>query len=111
MVGFERALDLLLSARTILGAEAASMGLAAKAVEPDEVLEEARRYARYIATNCSPRSVATIKCRLHAHQSVDLATGLAESDKEPAASLTWPGLAECVASFSERREPRFPPLR
>lgn len=110
LVGLERALDLLISARTILGTEAVSIGLAAKAVGADDVLEEAQRYARYVATHCSPRSVATIKRQLHAHQSVDLATALEESDQDLAASLTWPDLAEGVASFTEHREPKFPPL-
>lgn len=110
VVGLPGALDLLISARLIRGEEAVEMGLAARAVEPDEVLATAREYARDIAENCSPRAVATIKNQLYDHQALELGPALRESDEALAESLSWPDLAEGVASFLERRPPRFPPL-
>jgi enoyl-CoA hydratase/carnithine racemase len=110
VVGLPRALDLLISGRIVRGDEAAELGLANWAVEPDQVLARAESYAAEIATYCSPRAAATIKQQLYAHQSVDLEHASTASDTLLAESLTWPDLAEGVASFVDRREPRFPPL-
>jgi enoyl-CoA hydratase/carnithine racemase len=52
LVGPATALDLLLSGRVLLGAEAAEIGLVNRAVEGDGVLDEALAYARELAREC-----------------------------------------------------------
>src|SRR5579875_1734681 len=65
LIGPARALDLLLSGRVILGREAAEMGLANRATDGD-VLAEALEYARELARECSPASMAAMKRQIYA---------------------------------------------
>jgi enoyl-CoA hydratase/carnithine racemase len=110
LVGPERALDLLLSARVVRGEEAVALGLASRAVERDAVLAAARTYAADLAANCSPRSMAVMKQQILRHLDADLPTALRESDEVMEAAFDWPDVQEGVASFLERRAPAFPPL-
>jgi enoyl-CoA hydratase/carnithine racemase len=61
LVGFATAMDLLLTGRTISGAEAGRLGLASRCVPADQVLAEALAVARDIAVNCAPASVTVTK--------------------------------------------------
>jgi enoyl-CoA hydratase/carnithine racemase len=110
LVGPARALDLLLSARVILGAEAAELGLVNRALAPERLLEAALAYALELATNCSPASMATIKRQVYADLERGLADAVGEADRLMLASFNAPDFAEGVASFIERREPAFAPV-
>jgi len=61
IVGFSRAADLLLSGRTVLGTEAADLGLASRSLPATEVLAHALDYAHDLASNTAPVSVAAAK--------------------------------------------------
>ncbi len=61
MIGYARAMDLLLTGRIITGEEAAEIGLVSRAVPRDQVLEVARSMARDIADNVAPVSAAITK--------------------------------------------------
>lgn len=61
LVGFSVAMDLLLTGRTIPGAEAHRLGLASRSVAADAVLAEAIAIARDLAVNCAPASVTVTK--------------------------------------------------
>ena len=110
LVGPARALDLLLSARVVLGAEAATIGLVNAAMPRERVLERTLAYARELAVNCSPASMATIKRQVYADLERSAAQALAEADRLMLASFAAPDFVEGVTSFVERREPRFAPL-
>jgi enoyl-CoA hydratase/carnithine racemase len=105
VVGFSRAADLLLSGRTFRGEEAAALGVASEALPAEDVVPRARAWARDIATNTAPASVAIAK-RL-------LWEGVTETPVETMAKekplLAWigkqPDAAEGVRSFLERRPP------
>lgn len=112
LIGTERALDLLLSARTIEADEAVALGLASRLCDKDDVLTAATAYARDLARFCSPRSMAAIRRQVWG----DLSRSYTE------ANAVWlevmrgfnannPDFVEGVASFAQRREPRFEPLR
>ena len=58
LLGPARALDLLLSGRVLLGAEAQAMGLVNRALPREAVLDETIAYARELALRCSPVSIA-----------------------------------------------------
>jgi enoyl-CoA hydratase/carnithine racemase len=107
LVGPARALDLLLSARVVLAEEAAELGLVNRAVAPEALLDETMDYARDLAVNCSPASMATMKHQVYAALGQTLPDALAEADRLMLASLGAPDFAEGVASFIERREPSF----
>src|SRR5438105_9647201 len=81
LVGPARALDLLLSARVVLGAEAAQVGLVNRALPSAQLLEGALAYARELAANCSPASMATIKRQVYGDLERGLGDALAEADR------------------------------
>jgi enoyl-CoA hydratase/carnithine racemase len=110
LVGPARALDLLLSGRVVLAEEAAELGLVNRALPGDRLLDETLAYARDLATNCAPSSMAAMKRQVYADFERGLADALGEANRLMADSLGAPDFVEGVASFVERREPRFAPL-
>jgi enoyl-CoA hydratase/carnithine racemase len=107
LVGIDAAADLLLSGRTISGGEAARLGLAAKALPADQVLNAALDWAREVARYTAPVSVALSKRLLWEGLA---ASPLAVARKEHEL-LPWvcsqPDAVEGVRSFLEKRDPRF----
>src|SRR5436305_539825 len=75
LVGPSRALDLLFSSRIVLAEKAAELGLVNRVIEPDRLMGETLAYARDLAENCAPSSLATMKRQIYA----DLDRGLAEA--------------------------------
>jgi len=110
LVGHARALDLLMSARVLLGAEAAELGLVNRAVADGNVVEEALVYARELARECSPASMAAIKRQVYSDYDRTLPATMDEANRLMLESFTAPDFAEGVQSFVERRPPRFPPV-
>jgi enoyl-CoA hydratase/carnithine racemase len=112
LVGLERALDLLLSARTFDADEALAMGLVSRVTEPEDVLAAATDYAGDLARFCSPRSMAAIRRQVWS----DAGRGWLEANQAWLAvmrqynSAANPDIAEGVASFVEKRPPAFQPL-
>jgi len=111
LVGPSRALDLLLSGRVILGPEAAAMGLVNRVLPREAVLEQALSYARELAQQCSPSSMATMKRQVYADLDGTLPGALSEADRLMLRSFGEPDFSEGVSSFLERRDPSFAPLR
>ncbi|MFZ0217225.1 MAG: enoyl-CoA hydratase-related protein [Candidatus Dormiibacterota bacterium] len=111
LVGPARALDLLLSSRVVIAEDALTLGLVNAVVPPDQVLERAQAYAADLAANCSPSSLAVIKRQVLDHLDAPLSDALEESQELMEASLDGPDAKEGVASYLERRAPRFAPPR
>ena len=110
LVGPARALDLLLSGRVVLAEEAAELGLVNRAIEPDRLLDETLAYAHDLAAHCSPASMAAMKKQVYSDLERGLDQALTEANRLMLESLAAPDFREGVASFVERREPRFAPL-
>ena len=110
LVGPARALDLLLSARVVLGSEAAELGLVNGAVEDGRTLEVAVDYARELATYSAPSSMATAKRQVYTDLDRGLEPAVAEANQLMGESLQTADFVEGVRSFVERREPAFAPL-
>jgi enoyl-CoA hydratase/carnithine racemase len=110
LVGPARALDLLLSARVVLGEEAAQIGLVNRAVPGEELMDTTLVYARELAERCSPASMATMKRQVYTDLERPLAAGLEQADELMLASFTAPDFVEGVSSFIDKRAPRFEPL-
>ena len=107
LVGMANACDLFFSGRMIDASEALAMGLVNRVVAHDELLPAVYETAAALATLSSPRSIAVMKRLLYAHQFTDLATATAEADAEMLASFPTEDFREGVASFVEKRPPRF----
>jgi len=107
LVGPARALDLLLSGRTLLSDEAAELGLVNRVVAPEDLRETTYAYALDIAENCSPRSLSVIKKQVWSHLDKDLPDVLTESADLMVASMQHQDFREGVASYMEKRAPRF----
>jgi enoyl-CoA hydratase/carnithine racemase len=111
LVGPARALDLLLSGRVVLGQEAATLGLVNRAVAPETLLDETLAYARVLAVNCSPASMATMKRQVYSDLEHTLHDALADANRLMVESFSGSDFTEGVASFIERRNPKFAPLK
>ncbi len=107
LVGPAHACDLLFSGRVIDAAEAKAMGLVNAVVPHDDLLPHVYERATELATLSSPRSIAIMKRLVYTHQFADLATASAETDTEMVASFPSEDFREGVASFLEKRPPRF----
>lgn len=107
LVGRGAANDLLLSGRRVTGEEAGRIGLADWVLPSDEVLPAAMDYARDLAENCAPQSLATIKRQINADQERSFAEAFNEADALMQSSFSSPDLAEAVLAGTERRRPVF----
>ena len=110
LVGPARALDLLFSARVVLAEEAVEMGLVNRVFAKDAVLDESLAYARDLAVNCSPASMAAMKRQVYGDLERGLAPSLEDANRLMVDSLQAPDFVEGVQSFVEKREPSFAPL-
>ena len=107
VVGLAVAADLLLSGRTITGTEAARIGLANHALESAAVLPAAMAWARDVAVNAAPVSVAIAKRLLWD----GLTSTPSDMLRREGDLMPWicnqPDAREGVASFLERRPPEW----
>jgi enoyl-CoA hydratase/carnithine racemase len=108
LVGTGRAADLLFSSRVVLAEEAEAMGLVNKVLPPDELLPFTLDYARRLATEISPASLAANKRQLYADWHRDVGTSVAESEVLIAEMAKGPDFAEGVRAHLEKRPPSFP---
>ncbi len=107
LVGIARAHDILLSSRRISGTEAASMGLVNAAFKSDELLDSVKKYAAILAHQVSPRSVRIMKRQIWEALGTSLEEAMAVAEQEMEKSFASEDFREGVASFTEKREPRF----
>lgn len=110
IIGNGKALDLLLSARVILAEEALELGLVNRVVPGEQLLDEAMAYARNLAENCSPASMAVIKAEVQRHWTTDLDTAGRECTELMVRSFSGPDFVEGVQSYIQKRPAAFAPL-
>ena len=110
LLGSSRALDLLLSARTVLAEEGHAMGLVDRLTEPGRALADAREYAAELIRYSSPFSMATIKRQVYDDQDRGLSESMANAIETMGQSFDRPDFREGVESFVEHREPSFESL-
>jgi len=111
LIGHGNAAEILLSGRPVPASEALTLGLVSRVMEPEQLVDEAVAYARMLATRCAPSSIAIIKEQLAAAADATFAEAAASADKLMLDSFGGPDHTEGVASFVEKRSPRFAPLR
>ncbi|MFF1612942.1 enoyl-CoA hydratase-related protein [Amycolatopsis sp. NPDC058278] len=111
LVGQGRARDLLLSGRTFTAEQALDYGLVQEVVPPGELVARAHAYATELATYSAPRSMAVMKAQFAREALLPLAEAARSATELMIESFGRPELAEGLASWNERRPPRFPPHR
>ena len=101
------ACDLLFSGRLASAEEALQMGLINRVVPHDALMPTVREIATQMATLCSPRALRIMKQQLYAALFSDLSAAIDAADTEMVSSFGTDDFREGVASFIERRPPRF----
>jgi enoyl-CoA hydratase/carnithine racemase len=107
LIGMAHACDLMFTGRVIGAEEALAMGLVNRVVPHDDLMPHVYEAAGELATLSSPRSIGVMKRLLYTHQFTDLAAATAEGDAEMLASFPSEDFREGVASFLQKRPPRF----
>jgi enoyl-CoA hydratase/carnithine racemase len=107
IVGHANALDLLLSARRVSSDKALRIGLVNRLYPPDQLREQTYAYARDLADMVSPSAMAVIKRQLYDVPFQTLAEATIDANREMVVALRGSDFREGVASFMEKRPPRF----
>lgn len=107
IVGHAHALDLLMSARRVQSDEALRIGLVNRLYPPDRLREQTYAYARDLADFVSPSAIAVIKRQLYDVPFQTLAEATIDANREMMVALRGSDFREGVASFMEKRPPRF----
>ncbi len=107
LVGPAHAMDLILSARRVDAQEAERIGLVNKIYPHDELMPAVYAYAREMASQCSPASLAVMKRQLYQDMTENLGHANADSFRLMRESFDRPDFKEGVDSFVEKRSPRF----
>jgi enoyl-CoA hydratase/carnithine racemase len=110
LIGVENAMDLLISGRTFDAAEAKELGLVSRVVPRGEVLAAAQDYARDLARHCSPAAMSVIAGQVVEGLDIPFGAALQRSYAHVDRFIGGPDLREGLASFLEKRPPRFAPL-
>jgi enoyl-CoA hydratase/carnithine racemase len=107
LIGPSHALDLLWTGRKFGADEALRLGVINRVVPQVELLVQARGYLTDLARASSPTSLQIMKQQVYRHLNLPLGPSLEESNRLMAESLTRDDFREGVASFLEKRPPRF----
>ncbi|MCE2459758.1 MAG: enoyl-CoA hydratase/isomerase family protein [Pseudomonadales bacterium] len=110
LIGPANALDILWTGRKFDGEEAGRIGLANRVCEPGECVNDACAYLREIADVAAPNSLMMMKRQIYRHLNAELRRAMEESNAWMDASLARGDFKEGVASFVERRPPKFAPI-
>jgi methylglutaconyl-CoA hydratase len=105
-VGHKIARDLLMTGRRFDAAEAYRFGLVNEIVEPERLLDRARELAHQLAEN-SPSSVRLTKALINGFIGPDLDRQIAQAVEDNARIRTTADFREGIASFLEKRKPRW----
>jgi enoyl-CoA hydratase/carnithine racemase len=107
IVGHANALDLLMSSRRVSSEEALRIGLVNRLFPPDQLREQTFAYARDLADFVSPSAISVIKRQLYDVPFQTLAEATIDANREMQIALRGSDFKEGVASFMEKRPPRF----
>lgn len=106
VVGFRRALDLMLSGRRIKAAEAKEWGMVSYLTSADDLRSQALEYCQTLASKSSD-GLAMMKDLAYTGADLPLDSALVLEVNEAVKGLQSSDVAEGLAAFGERREPIF----
>ncbi|HEV8251725.1 MAG TPA: enoyl-CoA hydratase-related protein, partial [Gaiellaceae bacterium] len=106
LIGWSRALELMVTGRTVTPAEALGLGIVNAVFPADELHERTLEYARGLASGAT-KAIGNIKLAVHEGLSAGLESGL-ERERELVEELFWSEDGrEGIAAFAEKRKPVF----
>ncbi|MEW2396803.1 enoyl-CoA hydratase-related protein [Streptomyces sp. NPDC046862] len=106
LVGPQRAKELMFFGDALSAADAERLGLVNRVVAPEELEKTAREWAERLATGPT-RALALTKQLVNASLDTDRATAFAAEAAAQEINMTTADANEGVASFVERRTPRY----
>ena len=106
LVGPLNAMDLLMTGRNVLSAEAEQMGLV-KVLPDDGFLAAVEAWTRDLVSASSPRALRVIKRQVYAALTGNLGDAVRLSNEEQRCSFESEDFREGVAAFREGRKPQF----
>ena len=105
LIGVGRAMDLLLSSRVILAEEALEWGLVNRVVPAEEVLAESLSWARSLADEVSPHSLAATRQQVWLDQHRDVRAAVRHAGSLLEEMMAEPDFQRGVQAMVERRSP------
>lgn len=107
LIGSAKAADLLYTARRFDGEEAERLGVVNAVLEDDKLMDHAKEYARSLASNSAPRSLAAMKAQIWTAIDDSYDSAFAASDREQDIADKTEDFREGVKSLMEKRPPKF----
>lgn len=107
LIGLPRAMELLVSGRSVDAVEAERIGLVNAVIEQPGFGAEVARRAAELATVASPRAAAIIKRQVHRALTQTLSQAVHLADDELPGCIASEDFREGLAHFLEKRPPRF----
>jgi enoyl-CoA hydratase/carnithine racemase len=107
LIGSARAADLLYTARRFDGEEAERLGVINQVLDDDALMDHATEYARNLAQNSAPRSLAAMKAQIWTAIDDCYDDAFAASDREQDIADKTEDFREGVSSLFEKRPPNF----
>jgi enoyl-CoA hydratase/carnithine racemase len=106
ILGLTKALELVLTGRTLEAREAAEVGLVNKVVAPEKLMDEAREMAQ-MTLKATPLALQLSKQAIHA----GINSGFVEATQlevlSEVACMNTADFKEALKAFAEKREPKF----
>ena len=107
LIGGARAMELLISSRKFLTDEAHAIGLVHRLASPDELVHEARAYARDLIARVSPESAYQSKRQTYLDFHRDIGASVREANDLMHDMVKKPDYKEAIAAFLEKRLARW----
>jgi enoyl-CoA hydratase/carnithine racemase len=106
LIGWSRALELMVTGRTVTPTEAVDLGLVNALYGADELQEKTGEYARALASGAT-KAIGNIKLAVHEGLAAGLESGLDRERRLVEELFQSEDGREGIAAFAEKREPVF----